>query len=37
MIVGVCFSQMSTIFAEDLAAICISGMSIIVRCLQDES
>ena len=34
---GVCFSQMSVIFGEDLAAVCISGMSIIVRCLQGES
>ena len=34
---GVCFSQMSVIFAGDLVAVHISGMSTIARCLQPKA
>ena len=34
---GVCFSRMSVIFAGDLVAVHISGMSTIARCLQAKA
>lgn len=36
VIAGVCFSQMSVIFVEDLAAVLISWASVIARCPQGE-
>ena len=37
MIAGVCFGQMSEIFAGDSAAVLISGVSVIRRCPQRET
>ena len=37
VIAGVCFSQMSVIFGEDLPAVLISWASVIARCPQGES
>ena len=34
---GVCFSQTSVTLAGDLAAVRISGVSVIARCPQGES
>ena len=37
VIARVCFSQLSVIFDGDLAALCISGASVIARCPQGET
>ena len=37
VIAGVCFSEMYVIITEDLAAVCVIGVSIIARCPQGKN